>query len=387
MAPIIIIGSGFAALQTIKMIRNSDTGLPITVITADQGVEYNKPSLSHVFSEKQCPSDLVTHTAEQLEQKHGVSMITNTRVTSLDTDEHMLITEHGERYSYSKLVLATGANTFVPPALAEHKASLLTMNSLQEFSQGHEKLQTANRVAVIGGGLIGVELALDLQSSGKQVTIVEPSPSLLASLLPRFIARELENALNDAGVRIKTNLQAAEIVDNEANKTLWLESPTSAANEQKQSLEVDEVIVAAGLKPNIALAQQAGIVTQRGILVDEQLQTSAADVYAIGDCAEIEGQIRAYLQPAILSANVLAKQLLGQSSKLALPHMMTKVKTPKYPILFSGKFATDARWKASIKPTGIIARAFDDKDKMVGFVVTGEDSSSSFNLFRELQIA
>ncbi|MEF1228161.1 FAD-dependent oxidoreductase, partial [Vibrio fortis] len=177
MAPIMIIGSGFAALQTIKMIRNSDTELPITVITADQGVEYNKPSLSHVFSEKQCPSDLVTHTAEQLEQKYCVSMLTNTRVTSVDTDEHTLITEHGERYSYSKLVLATGANTFMPPALAKHKASLLTMNSLQEFSQGHEKLQTASRVAVVGGGLIGVELALDLQSSGKQVTIVEPAPS------------------------------------------------------------------------------------------------------------------------------------------------------------------------------------------------------------------
>ncbi len=387
MAPIIIIGSGFAALQTIKMIRNSDTELPITVITADQGVEYNKPSLSHVFSENQSPNDLVTHTAEQLEQKYCVSMITNTRVTSLDTDEHTLITERGERYSYSKLVLATGANTFVPPAIAEHKASLLTMNSLQEFSQGQERLQTANSVAVIGGGLIGVELALDLQSSGKQVTIVEPAPSLLASLLPRFIARELENALNDAGVQTKTSSQVAEIVDNEATKTLWLESTTPTANEQKQSLEVDEVIVAAGLKPNISLAQKAGIVTQRGILVDEQLQTSAADVYAIGDCAEFEEQIRAYLQPAILSANVLAKQLLGQSSKLVLPHMMTKVKTPKYPVLFSGKFATDARWEASIKPTGIIARAFDESDKMVGFVVTGEDSSSSFNLFRELQTA
>ena len=122
MAPIVIIGSGFAALQTIKMIRNSNTELPITVITADQGVEYNKPSLSHVFSEQQHPDDLVTHTPEQLEQKYCVSMITNTRVASLDTDDHTLITEHGERYSYSKLVLATGANTFVPPALADHQS-------------------------------------------------------------------------------------------------------------------------------------------------------------------------------------------------------------------------------------------------------------------------
>lgn len=387
MAPIVIIGSGFAALQTIKMIRNSNTELPITVITADQGVEYNKPSLSHVFSEQQRPDDLVTHTAEQLEQKYCVSMITNTQVASLDTDDHTLITEHGERYSYSKLVLATGANTFVPPALTEHKASLLTMNSLKEFSQGYERLQTANSVAVIGGGLIGVELALDLQSSGKQVTIVEPASSLLASLLPRFISGELENALADAEVQIKTNSQVAEIVDNEANKTLWLESPTSTTNEQKQSLDVDEIIIAAGLKPNMILAQQAGIATQRGILVNEQMQTSAPDVYAIGDCAEIDGQIRAYLQPAILSANVLAKQLLGQPSKLALPHMMTKVKTLKYPVLFSGTFGKNARWEASIKPTGIIARAFDGSDKMVGFVVTGEDSSSSFTLFRELQTA
>lgn len=387
MAPIIVIGSGFAALQTIKMIRNSDAELPITVITADQGVEYNKPSLSHVFSEKQCPSDLVTHTPQQLEQKYRVSMITNTRVTSLNTDDRTLITEHGERYSYSKLVLATGANTFVPPALAEHQTSLLTMNSLQEFTQGHERLQKANTVAVIGGGLIGVELALDLQSSGKEVTIVEPAPTLLASLLPRFIAGELENALADAGVQVKTRSQITYITDNERNKTLSLNVPTFASHEQKQSIDVDELIVAAGLKPNIALAKQAGIATQRGILVNEQMQTSAPDVYAIGDCAEIEGQIRAYLQPAILSANVLAKQLIGQPSKLALPHMMTKVKTPKYPILFSGTFGKDDRWEASIKSNGIVARAFDENSKMVGFVVTGEESSSSFALFRELQTA
>jgi nitric oxide reductase FlRd-NAD(+) reductase len=314
-------------------------------------------------------------------------MITNTRVTSLNTDDRTLITEHGERYSYSKLVLATGANTFVPPALAEHQTSLLTMNSLQEFTQGHERLQKANTVAVIGGGLIGVELALDLQSSGKEVTIVEPAPTLLASLLPRFIAGELENALTDAGVQVKTRSQITHITDNGLNKTLSLDVPTFASNEQKQSIDVDELIVAAGLKPNIALAKQAGIATQRGILVNEQMQTSAPDVYAIGDCAEIDGQIRAYLQPAILSANVLAKQLIGQPSKLALPHMMTKVKTPKYPILFSGTFGKDDRWEASIKSNGIVARAFDDNSKMVGFVVTGEESSSSFALFRELQTA
>jgi nitric oxide reductase FlRd-NAD(+) reductase len=168
---------------------------------------------------------------------------------------------------------------------------------------------------------------------------------------------------------------------------LSLDVPTFASNEQKQSIDVDELIVAAGLKPNIALAKQAGIATQRGILVNEQMQTSAPDVYAIGDCAEIDGQIRAYLQPAILSANVLAKQLIGQPSKLALPHMMTKVKTPKYPILFSGTFGKDDRWEASIKSNGIVARAFDDNSKMVGFVVTGEESSSSFALFRELQTA
>ena len=387
MAPIVIIGSGFAALQTIKMIRNSDTELPITVITADQGVEYNKPSLSHVFSEQQRPEDLVTQTAQQLEEKYQITMITQTRVDSIDTDDHTIVTDHGERYRYSKLVLATGANTFVPPTLAEHQASLLTMNSLQEFSQGHKRIQSANKVAVIGGGLIGVELALDLQSSGKEVIIVEPAPSLLASLLPRFVSGEIENALCKSGVTIKTTANVTSLTNKGMSKSLSLAPPTISPQPSSHTLEVDEVIVAAGLKPNLHLAQQAGIATHRGILVNQQMQTSVPDVYAIGDCAEIEGRVLAYLQPAILSANVLAKQLLGQPSKLASPHMMTKVKTPSYPVLFSGSLGDTTRWEASMNQEGIVARAFNDKDKMIGFVVTGDNASSSFALFRELQAA
>ncbi|WP_210444462.1 FAD-dependent oxidoreductase, partial [Vibrio crassostreae] len=160
-------------------------------------------------------------------------------------------------------------------------------------------------------------------------------------------------------------------------------------------IRADIVIAAAGLRPNTALATQAGIEVNRGIVVDDTLKTSANNVYAIGDCAEIEGRVMAYLQPAILSANVLAKQLTmdkGESkvgeAKLSLPHMITKVKTPSYPIQLAGRdIHTAQSWETRFDPKGIVAKGFNEDNQLVGFIVTGEHIKAAFPLLKELQIS
>jgi nitric oxide reductase FlRd-NAD(+) reductase len=376
-APMVIIGSGFAAYQLIKNIRRQDSSLPIQIFTADDGDEYNKPDLSHVFSKQQDADALILLSGADFAAQYQVELLANTRVERVDTQAQCLYA-NGERYEYSKLVFATGANAFVPPVKGDSAASVITLNSLSEYRRSQQELKQAARILIMGGGLIGVELAMDLQTSGKEVIVVEPNSRLLANVAPDFVALKLECPLRDGGMILELNDYVTTIAQSTAEQALVVTTKAGKV------FTVDCVISAAGLRPNTQLAQQAGIEVKHGIVVDEQLKASADNTYALGDCAEINGKVMAYLQPIILSANALAKQLLGQASQLSFPPMMVKVKTPSYPIQVGGRFNTDSSWKVGFDKQGVTAEAYDDQNNMTGFVVTDENAKQAFSLLRKV---
>ncbi|WP_299137369.1 NADH:flavorubredoxin reductase NorW [uncultured Vibrio sp.] len=384
MPNIVIVGGGFAALQTIKMLRKLDQDIGITMITADAGVEYSKPNLSHAFSQAQTPETLAIHSAKQLAEQYNVVIKTKALVSEIDTKQQCVHVDN-EIIEYSKLVLATGATPFIPPAKGLKCSATITLNSLEEFEKHKAQVDDAQRVTVIGGGLIGVEIAFDLQTAGKDVTIIEPASYLLNSLVPPFVSLELERELRKAGVTVET--------DSAVCRATYLADGVRLQTTSSRLIRTDIVIAAAGLRPNTQLAIQAGIDVNRGIVVDETMRTSAENVYAIGDCAEIEGRVMAYLQPAILSANVLAKQLsmvkdklMPGEGKFSLPHIITKVKTPSYPIQLAGRdIQTAQSWETRFDPKGIIAKGFNEDDQLVGFIVTGKHAKAAFPLLKELQ--
>ncbi|ROV62175.1 NADH:flavorubredoxin reductase NorW [Vibrio ponticus] len=374
-APIVIIGSGFAAYQLVKSVRRLDASSPIQVFTADDGAEYNKPDLSHVFSKQQTARDLVVKTAQEFAQQHNIELFSHSLVERVDTQTQQIVV-NGCTYPYAKLVFATGAQAFVPPMLGDAVQEVFTLNSLQEYQAVEARLSDAKRVLVIGGGLIGVELAMDLASSGKEVSIVEPNTRLLANLLPEFVALPLEHHLIQQGIKLLLSSSVSEVNYANGSKVVTLSNGHTIAT--------DAVICAAGLRANTTLAREAGIAINQGICVNSQLQTSVTNVYALGDCAEIEGKVLPYLQPIVLSANVLAKQLLGEEARLVLPPMMVKVKTPSYPIQLAGSFAQVETWSVQFSKGGIVAKAENANNQLTGFVVSGEQVTQAFPLLREL---
>ena len=379
MSNIVIVGGGFAALQTIKMLRKADQNIAITMVTADSGVEYSKPNLSHVFSNEQTPQQLVMNNAQQLAKQYNVVIKTNVWVNEINTEQQFIVAGD-DVIPYSKLVLATGATPFIPPAEGLLPQATITLNSLEEFERSKAQIDDAQRITVIGGGLIGVELAFDLQTAGKDVTIIEPASYLLNSLVPPFVSLELERELTKAGVTVET--------DSAVCRATYLPDGVRLQTTSSRLIKTDVVIAAAGLMPNTTLAKQAGIEVNRGIIVNEAMRTSIQNVYAIGDCTEIQGQVMAYLQPAVLSASILAKQLTTGEGKLRLPHIITKVKTPRYPIQLAGRnIQTVQNWEAKFDPKGIIAKGFNESNQLVGFIVTGEHTQSAFSLLKELQIS
>nr|WP_310616803.1 NADH:flavorubredoxin reductase NorW [Pantoea cypripedii] len=375
-AEIVIIGSGFAARQLVKQLRQFDSSLAIRLIAADSCDDYSKPELSHVFS-RGIPANALTQlSAQDFAEKNRLTLHPYTRVNRIDTVGHIVETDKGA-FPYKKLVLATGA-TAIRPAIAGSEL-MFTLNSQQEYRLAESALRDARRILLLGGGLIGTELAMDLNRAGKDVILADRSSTLLASLMPAEISGRLQAHLTRAGVRM---MLSAELHSLRADG-----SHLSASFQHHEPVNCDAVICAIGLRPETALAQRAGLTTQRGIVVGADLATSDPDIYALGDCAEIAGKHLPFLQPAQLSALILARILCGQPGQLQLPPMLVRVKTPDMPLHLAGDTTNpDLNWTMTFNRGGMIAKGCDKEGSLQAFVVSEDNMKLAFTLLKQLTL-
>lgn len=371
---IVIIGSGFAARQLVKNIRKLDANVPLTLIAADSIDEYNKPDLSHVISQSQRADDLTRQAAGEFAEQFNLRLFPWTWVTDIDAAAHV-VKAGQQSWQYDKLVLATGASAFVPPV--EGHELMLTLNSQREYRACETALRDAQRVMIIGSGLIGTELAMDFCRAGKEVTLVDQAASILPMLMPPEVSSRLQHRLTDMGVQLllKSQLQRLEKTADGIRVQL----------DRSRSVEVDAVVAATGLRAETALARHAGAETHCGVKVDSYLQTTQPDIYALGDCAEINGNVLPFLQPIQLSAIYLAKNLLGGRVPLKLPAMLVKVKTPELLLQLAGETGRrDLRWQLETSAAGMVAQGFDESDRLCAFVVSEDCMKEAFTLLKQL---
>jgi len=371
---IVIIGSGFAAQQLVRSLRRLDGTCPIRLLTADSGDDYNKPDLSHVVSQGRSAGAMTRQSGAEFAEQQRISLVPHCQVERIDRAARAVITSSGE-FAYGQLVLATGASASCPPIPGREQ--LITLNSQREYAAAEAKLAVAKRLLVLGAGLIGTELAMDLATAGREVLLVDQAHSPLASLMPAAVSQPLLQALRAQGVNLRMGCSVTALTPGTCGLQVVLGDGTRC--------EVDAAISAIGLTPNTALAAEAGLAVDRGIAVSSLQQSSDPHIFALGDCAEVDGHLRSYLQPILLGANALAKTLLGQPTALALPNMLVKVKTPLFPLQLAGQTrGEDLNWQSEWNSRGLLARAFDNAGQLCGFVVGGEQMKSAFALLREL---
>ncbi|WP_154930457.1 NADH:flavorubredoxin reductase NorW [Klebsiella grimontii] len=371
---IVIIGSGFAARQLVKNIRKQDPNIPLTLIAADSMDEYNKPDLSHVVSRGQNADDLTLQTAGEFAEQYNLRLFPHTWVSDIDADNQVVKSQDRE-WRYDKLVLATGATPFIPPVPG--RELMLTLNSQREYGAAQSQLRDAKRVLIVGGGLIGCELAMDFCCAGKAVTVVDNSASVLSALMPPEASSRLQHRLTDMGVDLMLKSQLQSLAQNADGIRVTLD--------RQRTLTVDAVVAAAGLRPETALARHAGLQTHRGVVVNSQLQTSHPAIYALGDCAEINGMVLPFLQPILLSAMCLGKNLLTQQGELKLPPMLVKVKTPDLPLHLAGDTRReDLTWHIVAAKDGLVAKGVDAENQLRAFVVSEDRMKDAFALLKQL---
>ncbi|HGY1011238.1 NADH:flavorubredoxin reductase NorW [bacterium 19CA06SA08-2] len=376
---ILVIGSGFAAQQLVKSLRKLDAEQPIRLITADSGDEYNKPDLSHVVSRGSTAAAMTRLSGSDFAEQQRIALVPHCPVLGIDPARRIVMTGQGE-FAYGQLVLATGASAARPDLPGSEQ--LVTLNSQQEYAAAEGLIQQARRIMVLGAGLIGCELAMDMASDGREVTLVDLADSPLSALLPAVLSQPLQQALRSQGVKLQLGQGIAELglLDPDRPKGGWRVTLSNG-----RVSEQDLVIAAIGLRPNLVLAQAAGIAVERGILVDDSLQTSAPHIFALGDCAQWRGQLLPFLQPIVLGANALARTLLGTPTPLTLPPMLVKVKTPRYPLQLAGRTkGEDLAWQCRWNSQGMVAEAHGEDGELCGFVVGGDQMSAAFPLLRQL---
>ncbi len=379
-ADVLIIGSGYAGWQAAEAIRKESSDAVITMLTADDGVVYPKPSLSMALSQHRKPQDLEEATANEKAAELDIGIKTKTKVMSINTKRQKVMTTTGS-FTYKKLIIATGARALTPRVEGDAAHEMITINDLGAYKKFYDKLQDKKEITLIGGGLIATELAEDLSSFGVNVRMIVRGAHLMSQIMPEAISSNLEEKLRARGVDIIFNSEVKSINTDDNGYVLH--------TDQGEDIKTELVVAAIGLAPNIDLAKKAKLETNLGICINEHCQTSNENVFAIGDCAEIDGVVQAYLEPIRRQVKALASLLYGDGeAKFDSVPTLIKTKTPSLSIMLSPPLhATHGHWETSAN-IGENQRLFYKVDDQVyGFALSGELVTSANEIYKDLYSA
>jgi len=373
---IVIIGSGLAGYTVIRELRKLDKAIPITLVTREPGYFYSKPMLSTALASKKSAEQLQTTSTEGMATQLEITIVGDAVVSAIDTVSQTIETSKGS-IAYGKLVLGLGSDQIRLPLQGNAANEVITVNDLEEYAQFRLAIKGKKRITILGAGLIGCEFANDLVLGSFEVDVIDLAPQALGRLLPEAAAQMLQSTLSEAGVRWHFATTVQSIDRNGGSLSITLANGSVISS--------DVFLSAVGLRPRLDLAKAAGILTGIGITVNRQLETSAKNVYAIGDCAEVDGLVLPYVMPIMQAARTLAPNLLGQALALTYPAMPVMVKTPALPTIVSppAKGAV-GDWKVNSMEDGLEARFESSDGKLLGFALLGAATAQRGALTKEL---
>jgi rubredoxin-NAD+ reductase len=377
MHPIVIIGSGLAGYTVAREFRKLDKAAPLLIISADDAGFYSKPMLSNAFAQGKQAAQLISQSAAQMATQLDARVIANTRANAIDTSNKTIETSAGV-FSYRQLVIASGARAIRLAIAGDAAEQVLSVNNIDDYAIFRERVAAIDskaRIAILGAGLIGCEFADDLAGAGHSVTLIDPNPLPLAALAAPALSQGLQKALVARGITFHLGTTAARI-DHTAN---GLRITLADGN----TFESDIVLSAVGLRPDLALAKAAQLATGRGILIDATGQSSAPDIYALGDCAEYtiapgSTQILPYIAPMMTAARAIAKTLTGQPTQIEFKPAPVIVKTPCYPLALIPpplQAAAYGSWHEETENGRTICRFYDAQGLMAGFGVAPQEAA------------
>lgn len=370
---VVIVGSGLAGYNLARELRKADAEVSIVVVSQDQAGFYSKPMLSNALAGKKTATSLVMKPAEKMAEELRARILPQTQVIGIDTASQTITLSSGDSLPYRDLVLAVGAHQIHVPLAGDAAEAVISVNDLDDFARFAEALdaqphgQAVQRVVILGAGLIGCEFANDLLARGIHATVIDPADRALSRLLPAQASQALQSKLSASGVQFHFGVTATALSHGEQALTLTLSDGST--------IETDLVVSAIGLKPHTDLARGIEADVRRGVVVNRLLQTSVPHVYALGDCAEVDGHWLPYVMPLMQQARALAATLAGTPTQVNYPAMPVIVKTPAWPtVVCPPPHDAAGVWVVNATDEGLDARfvSSTDPERLLGFALQGK---------------
>ncbi|MGV5526305.1 NAD(P)/FAD-dependent oxidoreductase [Pseudomonas sp. XP1] len=375
-SPVVIIGTGLAGYNLAREFRKLDAQTPLLLITADDGRSYSKPMLSTGFAKQKDADGLCMAEPGAMAEQLNAEIRTHTRISGIDPG-HKRLWIGEEAVEYRDLVLAWGAQTVQVPIEGDGGDRVFPINDLEDYARFRAAAVGKQRVLILGAGLIGCEFANDMSLGGFEVDVVAPCEQVMPTLLHPAAATAVQAGLEGLGVRfhlgpVLTRLQQV---------PLGLEAHLSDGS----MIACDLVVSAIGLRPRTDLAAAAGLQTNRGVCVDRQLRTSHANIFALGDCAEVDGINLLYVMPLMSCARALAQTLAGKPTTVAYGPMPITVKTPACPLVVSSPpQGHEGTWQVEGQGSDLKVLCLDAEGKLLGYALTGAAVMEKLALNRQL---
>jgi NAD(P)H-nitrite reductase large subunit len=320
----IVLGNGVAGVSAAKAIRQNDESSKVIMISSEDVVAYSRPMLTKTPLNSYDLDKTLLYPQSWYDD-NGIDLILSTTVNEIDREKKIIHTTNGE-YEYDKCIYALGANNFSPPIKGIYGENIVSIRTYKDIQQMKELALGATDAVVIGAGVIGIETAIELSKQNVNVTILEACPSIM----PRNIDVETSNKLMEVlePIKVLTACKIKEIITADDSICISLESGIN--------IKADFLVVSTGVRANIELAQNAGLICSRSLVVNEFMQTSDENVYACGDCAEYDGMNYSLWEQARVQGEIAGANAAGKSLKYGTVDTSVLLNSPKFSLFAAG---------------------------------------------------
>lgn len=360
----LIIGSGVAALQAAKGIRKKDPDSTITLVSKEEHLPYFRVRLTEAIASGASLEDLLVEESSFYE-KNRIRILLRTAVTQVDYEKKEATLAGGDCIQYEKLLLAVGSQPFIPPYEGRHKENVFSVRTYRDIERLREKLDSMRRILVVGGGLLGLEAAHSLLQKGLEVHVCDFGPRLLGKQVNEKISARLQADLEKEGLLIHTGATLKEVVGfNQVERVILTDD---------ESFDCDGVLFSVGVRAQTDLAE--GLDINRGICTNEKLETTHADVWAAGDCAEVNGNSYGLWTASMQMGKIAGENMTGGAECFSNPQLFTKLEIGKVKIFSAGSYEGDEAWEETVDGTQV--QIFYREGTIIGGILYGSTAKMS----------
>lgn len=304
---LVIIGNGVAGVTTARYVTDRDPSIKVAIYSEESYPYYPRPRLIDLIAGDASP-DAIAFYPRDWYANRGIDIHLETCAVALEPEAHRVMLADGEATGYDLLLLANGAHAWVPPIPGADSDGVFTLRSMEDALAIRDRARASHHVVVLGGGLLGLDLAHAIRTHQERVTVVELLPRLLPRQLDEEGASVLQGIIEHGGVHVLTDRMCTLIEGDGAVRRIHLKNG--------ETIATDMVVISAGVRPNVELAQSGGLTCNKGVVVDERLRTSHPDVLAVGDVAEFHERVWGIIPAALAQARVAAAQIAGDTGVL-----------------------------------------------------------------------